>query len=77
MDAKRFMKSYVERCSHDSDGFGAQWANAKNHWAAHIMDDVENHKCCRERMSAYNYETRYRDFGEYLRNGNRPLEQVR
>jgi len=69
-----FMKNYVQRCMVI---FGDHWATGKNHWAAHIMDDCENHKCHLERMSAYKYENKYRDFKEYLRSGNKPLEQVR
>jgi len=73
-DAQQYIRRYVEMCM---ELWGANWATPKNHWLLHILQDCENHGCHLERLSAYKFENRYSCFKRYLRQGNKPLEQIR
>ena len=73
-DAQKYIRKYIEMCM---EIWGANWATPKNHWLLHILQDCQNHGCHLERLSAYKFENRYSCFKRYLRQGNKPLEQIR
>lgn len=56
--------------------FGKKFANGKNHWLTHILDDCENHDCHLETMSTYEFENCHSGYVAHIKSGNLPVEQI-